>query len=442
MNKVSEIFIGAGAALPSANAVLNVQTAQTGIYGTDMQEIEASTGTIGIDPYIYIVNKLANGDFKRSLPIKGTSVTGYSAQQYMPASRNVWTIGYARAHAITFDENGFPLTYTAGAGSIEVNNSTLYTASILFKNDKQFYSERPERLSIEFTSAAAATQLSIATQIADAINNSGYGSQPTGIKVVEALVIGDGSGVAGLTAATNYGVEIQGLVINQIDETTYTEEIVYFSVNVNDATGFGATTCVEVQPFVKGVGTYQQIYNMENFFYGYEGALNRRLWPIPNLPKLTVAAGYTSGAFTATSATTALVDLVTISGGAGVAASQLRPGSVVSLDGVSCVIKYFVSANSFIVTSAASLTTNGTGAVTSTAWYTVITINVTDTTIQAGAGVGQFSQKSIYIATPSIIAGATGNTVMTTPSTEGAAIKAALDAWMATTPLAPAAITI
>ncbi len=436
MSKVSEIFIANAVALDAATTALPSLTTNTGIVGPDMLQISLSASTIALAPTIYLVDKLANGDFKRSNPIKGTSVTGFKGASYSPARRTVGAIGYHRASVANQTVDGVALV---AGGSITVANSTEYEFSLRFKSDKSFYSERPEVLRGVFTSAAAATQLTIATQIAGIINTSAFGSAVAGIKEVIAVVIGDGTGAYGLTGAANYGVEITGLIINQFLNTQYGEEIVNFSVHVNDATGFSSGTYAGLLQTPKvGTGTYNQVYNMENKFLGFEGVLNRRLWPVPAQAYLTLAAGFTSGAFTLTSATTIGLDLVTFSASV---ASQLFSGSTVSLDGVLYEIKYFVSATVAILT-AVETTTNATGAVLGKAFYDIININVQDLTIQDGAGVGQFSRKNFFIAVPAIVVGATGNTAMSTKSAAGVDIQAALNAWMATTPLAPAAIAI
>lgn len=435
-HKVSEIFIGAGAALSANNTALPSIAVQTGIVGSNMLTLDpGGSDTTTTEPVIYLVNKLANGDFKRSNPIYGTSVIGYKGVSYSPARRNVWGIGYHRASVAVQSPTGSAIT---AGGSIIVANSTEYSFTIRFKNDKQFYSERPEVLSVTFTSAAAATQSNIADQIVNAINNSAFGSSVTGVKELIAVKIGDGTGAYGLTGATNFGVEITGLIINQFQTSTYAEELVYFSVQVNDASGFGATTIQEIQTMDPGNGTYNQVYNMENEFFGSEGVLNRRLWPVPALSYLTASAGYDSGAFTLTANTTSGEDEVTFSASV---ATQIFAGQSVTLDGVRYEIKYMKSTTVAVLTSAAT-TTNATGAVTARAFYDVININVRDLTIQDGAGVGQFSQKNFFIATPAIIAGGTGNTVMTTPSAEAQDLMDILNAWMVTTPLAAANISI
>jgi len=61
---VTDVLIGNGAAATAVGVAMNDAAAgQLGIIGKDMLAIEASTGTIGIDPQIFIANKLADGTF-------------------------------------------------------------------------------------------------------------------------------------------------------------------------------------------------------------------------------------------------------------------------------------------------------------------------------------------------------------------------------------------
>lgn len=421
-HKVKEIFIGDGTTLDTDATSISAISAQLNFVGGDMTVAKGGSITITTDPILYAVNKLADGTLKRSFPIKGQNVSAFKAEQYRPAKRNVWAIGHNRATAV---------------GTIEVNNDTLYTARIVFKNDKTFYSERPEALNISFTSAAAATQLTIATQIAAAINNSAWGSSVSGVKELIAVVVGDGTGVYGLTGATDYGVEITGLTINQFQNTSYTENLVYFSTHVNDASGFGTTTtCTEIQAFAKGNGTYNQIYNEENFDFGYEGVLNRTKWPVPTLAYLASSTGVTSAALAAfTASGTISEDQVTFSAAA---STQLPAGSFILLDGVAYEIKYYISTTVAVLTTVLSATIAAVE-VKGKAWYDVINILVDDVTTTPGANVGQFSKKAIMIATPAISA---SSTAMTTAPTGTSDLVTLLNAYMTTTPGAFANISL
>jgi len=442
MSKVSEIFIGAGAALSANNTALPSIAVQTGIVGSNMLTLDpAGNDTITTEPTIYIVNKLANGDFKRSFPIKGTSVTGYKGEHYVPARRNVWGIGYQRGSIV----DGVT---TAASGSIEVNNSSIYEFTLRFKNDKQFYSERPEILSVTFTSSASASQSNIADQIVSAINGSAFGSAVSGVKEIVAVKVGDGTGAFGLTAATNFGVEITGLVINQFQNTSYKEELVYFSVFANSASGAGLTTVTEIQSVKFGTGTYNQVYNMENFFLGFEGVLNRRLWPVPTQAYLSSATYTTSGNVAAAATTqtgnvsaTIALDLVTVA----TATTGLRPGEIIDIDGTQYEIKYIRSSTTFVTTAVQAATYSGAN-IKVKYLYNILNINLTDMTIQDGAGVGQLSKKNIYIATPSIDAAAADPFDRTLDSADTSAecldLLDILDTWMASTPGAFAAVTL
>ena len=419
-HKVTEIFIGDGSALPAgASTIAPASVNSLGIYGGDMTALTAGD-TITNNGSIFLVNKLANGDLKKSMEIKGTGVTGYKGISYAPAAREVWSIGYNRLTAV---------------GDITANIDTDYTAAIRFKNDKIFYSERPEVLSINFRSSGTATNDSIADQIVSAINNSGFGSGPN--PEVVAVKVGDGLGAFGLTGATAFGVEITGLNIKQFQNTSYQANYVYFSVSVDDSTGFDTTTtCDQIQAFTIGSGTYNATYNKENFYFQYEGVLNRVKHPIPTLDYLTNKNGVVSGTIAAfTSATVTGEDTVTFSAASNV---QLPAGSLVTLDGVAYEIKYYISATVAVITAVAT-TTNLAGLVTATAFYDNYVIEFTDVTTTPGANVGQFAKKVIVIAVPAIDAGAT---IMTTVSTEGAAVEAILNPYLASTPGAFAAITL
>lgn len=441
--KVTEIFIGNGAALDANNTSIASITKQIAIVGSDMTTLNPAGGdTITTQPIIYLVNKLANGELKRSFPIKGTSISGWKGQHYKPARREVWGIGYQRGSVV----DGVT---TAAGGSITVNNSTDYNFSIRFKWDKTFYSERPEVLNVTFRSSATATQSNIADQIVNSINNSGYGSSIAGMKCIKAVKVGDGTGVYGLTGATNFGVEIWGLDVNQFQNTSYGDRKVYFSVAVDDSTGFEGTNCTNIQTHSYGTGTYNQVYNMENYYFQYEGVLNRTLWPIPTLSYLTSGTYVTSGNVTAAATTptgnitaaTINEDMVTVA----TATTGLRPGEIIDINGTQYEIKYIKSATEFIVTT--PLTATYTGANLKVKYlYNVLNIELTDVITTPGANVGQFSKKVIVIATPAIDAAAADPFDRTLDSADTSAeqldILDILNPWMTSTPLAPATVTL
>lgn len=415
---VNEIFIGDGAALTAAATNIGALTGQLSFVNQTMVTPNATGTNISISPDLFVVNKLADGTLKRSFPLKGTSISSYQGESYTPATREVWSVGYSRLGL---------------AGSIEVNNDTLYNLSVRFKWDKQFFSERPEMLRISFTSAASATQLNIANQITSLINNSGYGSQPAGIKVIKAATVGNGTGVFGLTGASAYGVEMWALDVNQFQNTTYKPLRVYFSAQVDDASGFGTTTtCTQIQANSYGNGTLEQVYGIENYNYQFEGVLNRTKWPIPTLAYLTATSLTNSGTLAAfTASATISEDKVTFSAAA---STELPAGSFITLNGVAYEIKYYISTTVAILTTVMAATIAGV-AVTGKAGYDMINISVNDVTTGAGANMGMFANKAIVIASPAINTSATS---MQTASTGTAAILAFFGTtYMASTPLAP-----
>lgn len=430
LHRVQNVFISDGNAAPANNtAVASFTTVgRLGIFGSDWTALNPAGGdTITTQPAIYIAEVKTSTDdgvnyLKKSMKINGTSVTGYYGTSYAPTQRNVWAIGYNRKTA---------------AGLITAANSTLYKCTIRFKNDKQVYSERPEVLSISFTSAASATQLSVATQIAGAINSSAFRSEIT------AIVVGNGTGVYGVTGATAWGVEITSNTINQFLNSTYTLNHVYFSVHVDDSTGFGtATTCTEIQAFKNGAGTYNQAYTLESKDAGYLGVTNRRLWPIPTID-LSASSTFINSAVIGINTTgTSGEDQVTF---ASSIAGIIRPGEAVEIDGVNYTVKYIKgtgtgvgAANAVVLTSV--LTTSPAAAdVTKVRFkYDVTVIEFNDTVVTPGAQAVAVATKSVLIFTPAIDSGAAY-------SSTGAAsqdIMDVLNGWMATTPLAPANISI
>lgn len=425
-NRVQQIFISDGTALPIDNAATSAVTAgKIGIYGQDMLALNPGGGdTITTQPYIYIMESKTDsngvGYLKRTGRIDGANVISYTAKKYKPEKRSVYAIGHNRL---------------TGVGTIEVNNDTDYKFAVRFKNDKQLYSERPEVLSVLFTSAAVATQLSIATQITSAINNSAYRGQ------IKAVTVGDGTGVYGLTGATDYGVEIWGLDVPLNLSTTYTHNQVYFSVSVLDASGFGTTsTCTEIQAMDPGNGTYAQVYQMENFDLGTEGVLNRRQWPIPSFDYSSTSTMISSALIGINTTGTSGEDTVTF---ATTIAAILSPGDKVEIDGVNYEIKFIkgtgtgVTAANAVVLTTPLLTSPGTANLTKLrVKYDLINIEYNDA-INTPTGVVAIANKSVVIAVPAIDNGGAYNS----KSAAEQNLINILDAWMATTPRAFAAIT-
>ncbi len=428
-HKVTQIFVGNGtSALPANNTVYTAGAiGALGLFGSDMQALDpAGNDTISTagGATIYLFSKLANGDVKRSMGIRGVNVTGYRGQSYTAPTRKVHAIGYNRA---------------LSAGSIVVNNATEYKFSIRFTNDKQLFSVRPEVLSVSFTSAVTASQSNIADQIVSAINSSAYGSSTK--RQIIAVKVGDGTGVYGLTGAANFGVEIWGLDITQ-SATQYLFNQVNFQVFVDDNNGFGSTASAQIQGADPGVGNYIQIYNEENKDLQYEGVINRRQWPIPVQSYLSSSSYIFSGAIVPTATTVQGDDKVTFSATVDTATTNILAGDKITLAGVQYEVKYTVGAPGAVTVAYLTVPYVAAGAsgvaVTKGFQYDVYNIEFTDLQTYPGVASGVFANKVVIIATPAINAGGATNSL----STEGTQIKAILNAWMASTPLAPMALTL
>jgi len=442
IQKLRQVFVGDGSALAANDTAANA-VGQLGIIGKDMTALNPAGGdTVSTQALIYLNNTLPDGDFKYSSEIKGGSVTNYNGKRYSPAREAVWAVGYQRGSVV----DG---TTIAPGGSIVAANSTVYTMAIDFKYDKQFYSERPETFRITFTSAAAATQSNIADQIVAAIDASGYGlGSKDGIRVIDGVKVGDGTGAFGLTGATNYGVEIRGLIVDQMNNTTYAETIVNFEVTADNATGFGATTVTELQTMDPGTGTYNQVYNAENLAHGAEGRLNTTKWPIPTQQFLASSTLTTSGNVAAAATTptgnvtaTAGDDDITVA----TATTGLRGGEVIDIDGTEYKISRIMTATQAVLTSVVSATYTGANLKVKYG-YNIFNISTQDYTNVPGSGASATSTKSFMIASPSIDAAAADPFDRTLDAADTSAesidIMDILNGWMATTPLAPAAVTL
>ena len=110
--------------------------------------------------------------------------------------------------------------------------------------------------------------------------------------------------------------------------------------------------------------------------------------------------------------------------------------------GVQYEVKYTVGAPGAVTTAYLTVPYVAAGAagvaVTKGFQYDLYNIEFTDLVTTPGANIGQFARKVVLIATPAINAGGATNSL----STEGTQIKAILNAWMTSTPLAPANLAL
>ena len=205
-----------------------------------------------------------------------------------------------------------------------------------------------------------------------------------------------------------------------------------------------------MQSFKKGTGTYNQVYNAENFAQGAEGVLNRTKWPIPALTYLASSTLTTSGNVAA-AATTPTGNLSAVAVGddtltVATATTGIRPGEVIDVDGTEYTVMYVVSSTVLRIVGTATAVYAGGANLKVKYGYNIFNITTQDFTNVDGSGARATSSKSYMIASPSIDASAADPFDRTLDSADTSAesidIMDILNGWMATTPLAPANVTL
>lgn len=413
LQRVTNIFIGDGTALPAAGSVItsaNIANGVVDIAGVDMNTMVAGS-TISDTEAIFVVegrlNSSISSPVKRSMKIQGRKITSYLGTSYTPAERDVWAIGYNRKTA---------------TGSIAVVNDADYDFHIRFKNPKFLYSERMLAKQLTFRSATAATQLTIATQIKNAINADLIASD-----YVEAVVVGNGTGVMGLTAATAWGVEITAKLVSvtQANSTYYMEERVYFDIELEDFdSAFGATTIGQIETMSYGKNTYNQVRLAERKMISYEGVLNYTLFPIPAQTYAASASLFLTSNVTGVTGNVSITiaeDVATVTSN-----TIVRPGELIDINGVNYEVKYLIGTTKFVVTAVASATYSGAN-LKFRYKYDSIVIEFSNPNLLEGAGVTQDNKQTVIIVVPSI--DATGS--YTSQSAQLTAILSKLNPYMA-----------
>lgn len=409
VHRVQNILIGDGTALPAGGSDITSSTVASGdlaLAGIDMEAMSPGD-TVAVQEAFYVFEGRTSttSPLKRSMKVPGRQVTSYLGQSYKPAARDVWAIGYNRQSA---------------AGSIDVNNDVDYNFSITFKNNKQLYSERALKRSFSIRSAAAATQLSIATQITSAINADGICAD-----AVTAVNVGNGTGAYGLTGATAWGVEITADLQTQ-DVTSYRENRVYFTVNIDDfASGFETTTIGQIENMTYGKGTYAQVSLLEKSNIAGEGVLNFTKFPIPTQIYAANSTLVTSSNVTATTGNVSVT--INLDRGSVVTSNAiLRAGEIIDVNGTQYEIKYLISTTEFVLTTVASATYSGANLKVKYG-YDSIAIEFSNPNIVQGPGVLQDNLQSIVICTPAIASAGAYNV----SSQQGIDLLAILNPYMA-----------
>jgi hypothetical protein len=184
-----------------------------------------------------------------------------------------------------------------------------------------------------------------------------------------------------------------------------------------------------------GIGTYDIVYNMENFDYGFEGVLNRTMWPIPALEYKTSTAFFTSAAITPTVTVVATADIATFSA---TVASIIPVGQriVIGTSNEVVEVKYFISGTVAVLTK--PIVTSETGVTTKlNMQYSIINLSFIDN-VETSTGVLSRAPKQIRIAFPAIDAAGAYNSI----SAIGTSLKTLFDSYCASAPQSFAPISI
>jgi hypothetical protein len=216
--------------------------------------------TVSDAEYIYIVVKTADG-YKYSNKIQGRNITKFEGADWVAATQQVSFVGY-----------------DGTTGVLNVEDETEYSLHIVFKHNKDIWSQRQHKKTFHYTTGIGATAAEIVDAFVDLINND----EETSSLVVAANV------------GPDLGISITGLVqpYNTLDEF----EQVQFELALDGGFGgssettlfeFGAGNSVNRE---NGSGTYELVRDIENDMQGYEGITNRVGFPVPDFPFYAEAA--------------------------------------------------------------------------------------------------------------------------------------------------------
>lgn len=398
-------IVAGGLAVNTTNIATQGKLAFVGDNGLTLAAGATISDSETLQIYSYIT---ANASLKRTMSIPGRRITKFDAVTYSPATRKVQAIGYNRKTA---------------TGSIPVSVDSEYVFAVHVKSDKQTYSQRNLNITLTIQSSLTATQSTIADQVVAAINGP-TGSNNYLNQMVKAVKVGDGTGAYGLSGASNYGVEVWGKLLTQA-VGSYAIETPDFEIELNDLSGWGSNfRPTTISNAYQGNGSYQQMYNLENFLLGEEGQMNRTLWPTP-VQNFTV------------SSTANLSSQIAGSGNVGVTNgsdkitfvttnASLVPGDLVDLDGGNYEIKYLIGTTGAILTEVFAGSTTATSVLKKRVFYDAIVIEFTNPKLFDGAGVTGDNKQSVIIAVPGCTAGAAYNVA----STAGASILSILNPYM------------
>ena len=146
-HRTLSVMIGNATSAPANKAAM--VEGELFVVGPDME-----TAAVATDDYFYVVQRTATG-FKYSNKIQRLNVKKYQGHEYAGATEQVSYVGY-----------------DGTSGSIVVNDETEYAMNIVFKHDKDIWSQRQHKKTQHYTTGGAtgapvtATQAEIADNLA------------------------------------------------------------------------------------------------------------------------------------------------------------------------------------------------------------------------------------------------------------------------------------
>jgi len=248
-----KILIGKNVAR-AATSVAGLADGEVAVVKSDMT-LMAAGETIANSDYCYIVQG-TTGAPRFSAKIQGLQVEKWDGTSYAPAVQQVAQVG----------------AVAAGAGSINLVNSTEYVFSIIFTYDKVIGSERQLVRRFYYTSDATATQAEISAAMVAAINADDYAKT----LVVAAQTTGG--------VPTDSGFTVTALAQTYAIIDGY-EQVTFKCVMDGGFSDGGSTTYDEnLTAAVYGSGTYEHVSDLERAALGYDGVTNLMRFPVPSYP--------------------------------------------------------------------------------------------------------------------------------------------------------------
>ena len=244
----------------AATSVASLADGEVAVVKSDMTLLAAGE-TIANSDYCYIVQG-TTGAPRFSAKIQGMNVEKWRGTSYAAAVQQQAQIG----------------AVAAGAGSINLVNSTEYTFSIIFTYDKVIGSERQLVRRFNYTADATATQAEITAAMVTAINTDDYAAT----LVIAAQTTG--------AVATDSGFTVTALAQTYAIIDGY-EQVTFKCIMEGGFSDGGVTTYNENQVApVYGSGTYEHVSDLERAALGYDGVTNLMRFPVPSYPVYAVAA--------------------------------------------------------------------------------------------------------------------------------------------------------